>query len=158
MYLYTFFFYFGVFVSKYPKVNSLFYSKLAFMASIIIFSVLACHWKSNEGFGMNDALKMIIATCSFVVVMNVCKRYENEKSISNILSLWGCYSMEIYLAHWALLRFCTMKVIEGAHINAFWILIIALACSLPIIYICIGYSKIIECSPVLRMFIFGRTK
>ena len=157
MYLYTIFFYMGVLVSKYNKVNNIFYSKGAFLISFLLFSILACHWTVNAGYGMNDVFKLVIATCSFVIVMNCCKRYESEK-LSGVLSLWGRYSMEIYVAHWALLRILHHEVINGNPINAFWVLIIALAVSLPIIYLCIGYSKVVECSPILRLIIFGRRK
>ena len=158
VYLYTLFYYLGVLTSKHELLNKLMYNRMTFMIAFLVFAVFSCHWSLASGsFDLNDLLKLFIATSAFVIVMNVCRKYETEK-VGDYLSLFGCYSMEIYVVHWTLLSLGENMLCEASHINCWWIAILSIAFSLPIIYACIFFSKVAECSPFLRMCLFGRRK
>lgn len=158
VYLYSLFFFLGVMVAKHDSLNRLLWNKALVALLIVVFCVLVCHWRIEAGVtGFNDFLKLFIATSAFIAIMNVCKSYEGCP-VGKQLCLWGRYSMEIYVAHWALLSFSKNVSIEASGVNSFWIFGLAVLMALPIIYSCIGFSKIVECSTQLRLILFGRRK
>lgn len=156
LYLYSIFFYLGVMISKHSPIEKFVFSEQAFLLAFMFFSVLVCHWNMKSGNSLDDLLKLIIAPSAFVVLINVCRRYENS-FFSKIVSLWGRYSIEIYVTHWALLCFVENRSLDvGEGVNGFWTFIISSLLAIPIVYLCIGFSKIIEVSPNLRLMMFGR--
>ena len=65
--LFSFFFFIGSFISKYPVLQKFVISKYVFALSLILFLVLAAHW-SIFGNTMDDLLKVVISIAAFVVL------------------------------------------------------------------------------------------
>lgn len=152
---YTIHFYVAVIIAKHDKIRMLFFNERVFVTTFFIFCVLACHWNQLSASRIYDAIRLVIALCAFLIIMNVCKRYEGSV-VSNHFSLFGRYTLEIYVIHWSLLIFKPDWTINLNDYNSFWVFIIIMLLSLPIAYLCIGFSKVVEVSPKLRLLMFGR--
>lgn len=153
--LYTPYFYMGVLISKYDFIWNLVFNDYVFCISFFLFCMLVGHWDSRSGTNIYDIIKNIVDPCAFIVILNVCKKYESIK-VSKIISKWGRYSLEIYVAHWCLISICSMWSLNLSNVNEIWLFLLAIVLSVPIVYSCIGLAKIIEVSPVTRLIIYGR--
>lgn len=154
---YSIHFYIGIMVAKHDILKRMFYDERVFIVSFLTFCVLVCHWNQLSSDRLMDILRLIIAPCAFLTVMNVCRKYEGT-AISTQLSLFGRYTMEIYISHWSLLIWMKELSCNLNLYNLFWVFILANLISVPIGYICVMFSKIVETSPKLRLILFGRSK
>lgn len=96
---------------------------------------------------------------AIIILTNLFVKYDN--SIPITLSKVGKYSLEIYVFHWFLLptlySWGNWFTIQSIEINQNFILLfcITLILTIPIIYVCIGLSKIIQRSRLLNAVCFG---
>ena len=157
LFLYTLFFYFGVMLSKHREFSQIAFNEWIFVIAFFVFCILSCHWDMHSGSMIDDLLKVILAPCAFIILMNVCKKYE-KIGLAKYMSLWGRYSLEVYVVHWALLLFVQNTHIALIGLNSFWMLVLSCVIALPIVYISILFSKMVEVSPKLRLLLFGRKK
>ena len=157
IFLYTIFFYFGVMISKHKKFNDIVFNEWTFAIAFLAFCILCCHWNMHSGHMLDDFLKLITAPCAFIVIANVCRKYEKYR-FANMISLWGRYSLEIYVIHWTLLFFLRNNHLSLEGVNNFWLFISSCIVALPILYLSIFFSKIVETSQILRLIMFGRIK
>lgn len=157
-YLYTIFFYLGLMIAKHPIIERNAFCQYGFIVAFLLFFIMVGHWCMKPNTMIDDVLKLIVAPCAFIVVMNVCRKYQDTR-FSRMTSLWGRYSMEVYVTHWSLLWFLSDRNVELSNtVNNLWIFLISCCLAIPVMYASIGFSKIAECSSMLRMLIFGRRK
>lgn len=154
--LYSIPFYMGVFIAKYKNLEKFVLNEYILATSFVVFVLLVGHWDMWSGSYKDDIIKNIIDPCAFVVLLNGCMKMEKWK-MSHAICQWGRYSLEIYVAHWTMLSIFG-RGIEVVNINQIWLFLLAVVVSLPIIYTCIGLSKIVETTRVARMVLYGKTR
>ena len=145
----------GVMNSKHQSLEKMAFNPILLAISFFVFCMLVGHWDIHSDSYVTDLIKNIIDPCAFVIILNVCKKYENIKA-TKFISQWGRYSLEIYVAHWCLISIWSQWRLNLSYLNELWLFILAIVLSVPIVYSCIGLAKIIEVSPVTRLIIYGR--
>lgn len=155
--LFNLFFYFGYFSFKLTLIQKYITKEWVLSLSIFVFSLLVVHW-SYESTMIDKLLKIIISITAFIVLYNICKRIKWNPFISNLLSMWGRYSLAIYLIHFYFVPFLKEQSNIQFNINNLVFGVIVLCYSIPIIYICIFIAKIIETSSITNFIIFGKRK
>lgn len=155
VFLYSMYFYMGVMISKYQSLEKMAFNPILLVISFFVFCMLVGHWDIHSDSYVADVIKNIIDPCAFIIVLNVCKKYETIKA-SKFISQWGRYSLEIYVAHWCLISICSKWSLNLSYLNEIWLFILAIVLSVPIVYSCIGLAKIIEVSPITHLVLYGR--
>lgn len=146
-------------ISRYDYLERLSFNHFVFAVSFIVFCVLVGHWDMWSASYVDDIIKNVIDPCAFILILNVCKKYESAR-IADVICLWGKYSLEIYVGHWCMLKlygFDHIPSIPMINFNNIWLVFIACFVALPIVYGCILFARIIETSSIVRLFFYGRT-
>jgi fucose 4-O-acetylase-like acetyltransferase len=154
--LYTIFFYFGTLISKYSKIENLIMNLLVFTSCILLFLILVCHWSLGEN-TLDDFYKLLISALSFVILMNICRRIVWNPVISKQVTNFGIYSLCIYVEQFHVTKLLVNNV-SLVEMNPFILFIFSAVISIILGYICIGFAKIIELSPILDFLMFGKNK
>ena len=142
-------------ISKHQSLEKMALNPIMLAISFFVFCMLVGHWNIHSDSYVTDLIKNLIDPCAFIIVLNVCKKYEKIKA-SEIISQWGRYSLEIYVAHWCLISIGSKWSLNPPYVNEFWLFMLAIVFSIPIVYSCIGLAKIIEVSPITRLILYGR--
>ncbi|MCL5129864.1 acyltransferase family protein [Algibacter sp. L4_22] len=156
LFLYTLFFYMAVFISKYSMLEKLVMNKWVFASSFILFITLIGHWKI-EGTIYDDILKLIISTFSFILFLNLTIKFKWNPFISKQIMTFGQYSLGIYV-----IQFHLAKLTINSHtqifddINPILLFFICLIISIPICYLSVWISKLIELNSLLNFIFLGK--
>lgn len=126
-----------------------------FAIAFVLFCVTIYHWTFG-GDIIDDILKIIISISSFVIAMNVFRKYKQNTCLGNLLILLGKYSLAIYVSHWCMLSIVIHQQFAVPQINSFLLLAISLIVAIPICLICIVFAKIIEFSSILNLLFYGK--
>lgn len=155
--LFNLFFYFGYFSFKFNFIQKYINKEFIFSICIIIFSLLVVHWSYDSNM-IDKLLKIIISITAFIILHNICNRIKWNTFISNALSMWGRYSLAIYLIHFYFVPILKEPINLSFNMNSLLFGFMVFLYSLPIIYICIFIAKIIETSLITNFIIFGKRK
>ena len=157
--LFIFFFYAGIFISKYKWIENLTMNHYVFAGSIVLFLTLVGHW-DLEGENIDKFLKCIISPMVYVIILNICRRIRWNPRVSRQLVLFGKYSLSIYIVHFYVVIFMNYEqmIAMNPNINTIIVFILSAVVATVIGYLCIGFAKIIECAPVLNFLMFGKKK
>jgi hypothetical protein len=154
LFLYPYFFYCGVLISKHKKIEELVMKSFIFEICLVLFMVLVCHWRFG-GNALDDGYKIIISVIAFVVIINICRKVIWNTFVSNQVVIFGQYSLCIYIE-----QFYLTKLFEGnmtmIEMNPFILFVIFTIMAIGIGYLCIGFAKIIEKAPILNFLMFGK--
>lgn len=150
------FFIVGTWISKYDIIKKLFInSEITYFVSLAIY-ILCWVYK--------DTIPLQIRFTGFfaiIVLMNYFK--SNDKSIPSVLTIIGKYSLEIYLFHWFLLPslhfmsdwYYSLHLDNDITQNFIFLAISSFAISIPIIFLSVLFSKIIQKNKYVRIIGFG---
>jgi fucose 4-O-acetylase-like acetyltransferase len=152
--LYPSFFFFGVFVSKYKNIESLIMKTPVFECCLLLFMVLVCHW-TFAGDMLDDLYKVIISISFFIVIMNVCLRIRWNQFVSNQIVIFGQYSLCLYIEQFYITKLFLHNIVIN-EMNPFILFVMSAFMAIGIAYLCIGFAKIIEKTPVLNFLMFGK--
>jgi len=151
------FFIIGSWMTKYDVVMKIFSnSQLAYFISLIAYAIC---WAYNEYIPLQLRFTGLFAT---IVLVHYFKA--NESKIPNTLTFIGRYSLEIYLFHWFFLPSLDFMSdwYENTTMNFtnnFTILLVAsFIVTVPIVALCIIFSKIIQENKYIRIVGFGNLK
>ena len=151
--LFTSFFYLGAFISKYQWMEKLTMNHYVFSGSVILFLTWICHW-DLEGGNIDKLYKCIISPVAYIIILNICRRITWNPKVSNQFEMFGKYSLAIYIVHFYLIEFTNhATVIE---MNPVILFILSAVVAVMVGYLCIGFAKLMECSPVLDFLMFGK--
>jgi fucose 4-O-acetylase-like acetyltransferase len=152
--LYTFFFYFGVFISKYNWIEKFIMNSYVFECCLCLFMIIVCHWVYG-GNVYDDLYKIIISVSIFIAIMNICRRMTWNPFVSSQIITFGKYSLAIYVEH-----FCLIKIFANnemfIEMNPFILFFVIAIIAIILSYLCIGFAKIIEKTRVLNLLMFGK--
>lgn len=152
--LYSIFYFIGVFVAKFRKIQCVCQSEITVAIATSIFFTLVVHWKIDGSY-IDDALKCIIAPCSFIMAYYFSKLGERTW-IGNRLASIGQHSLAVYIIHWNLLKIIADYQIDLSLLNPFWLFIIMLVVAVVITYITVAISKLITYNKYLSFFMLGK--
>jgi len=152
--LYFSFYMVGVFVSKFESLEKMIEHPIVYCASFITFCVLSTHC-STVGSFVDDAIKIVVSLCSFVVLFHICRLIENCKG-AKFLSLMGRNSLAIYCSHWFLLCIVVNRSWDIQSINPFWVLLVSALIALVISFVCILFASFLETNQYLGFFFLGK--
>jgi len=155
--LYTSFFYAGMFISKYNRIENLVMNHYVFVGSIVLFLTLVGHW-DQEGGNIDKIYKCIIAPMAYITILNICRRISWNPKVSHQFVLFGKYSLAIYIVHFYLVVFMNYQPVITMNPDANTIILFILSAVVAIVvgYLCIGFAKLIECAPILNFLMFGK--
>lgn len=153
--LYSIPFYIGVMIARYKKIEKIASNNYIIALSFLFFCILVGHWDMWSDSYIDDIIKNIIDPCAFIVILNTCKLLEINR-LSAIICQWGRCSMEIYVAHWAMLELISGYRINMDSLNQIWLLCLSILMALPIVYACMLLGKVSETAHVLRLVLYGK--
>ena len=156
--LYSLFFYMAVFVSKYPFLEATIMNPLVFAFSFILFVTLCGFW-DIRGTIYDDILKVLISSFSFIVFLNVTIRTQWNPFISKQIMTFGKYSLGIYVIQFYLTKLTVdSPMLLFNDLNPILLFVVCTAIAIPICYIAIGISKLIELNETLDFLFLGKRK
>lgn len=153
--LYFIFYFIGVFVAKFRKIQYVCQSEITVSIATSIFFTLVVHWKIDGSY-IDDALKCIIASCSFIMAYYFSKLAEGTW-IGNRLASIGKHSLAVYIIHWNFLRFAEGYQVPVETLNPFWLFLIMLLIAVVITYVTIAISKVINYNRFLAFILLGKS-
>lgn len=155
--LYYLFFFMGVFISKYPVVRTFLLNNVVFSVALVAFIVLGKLYNMNDEGQLNKVIKIVAATSAIASLYYIANTIVWNLFVNKMVTNWGKHSLIIYVTQMPILYFFTMPdYVVADHPLIF--IFICLACSLVIVLICLGISKIIELSRWLDLLFYGRLK
>lgn len=152
--LFSFSFYVGVFIAKYEGIEKLVLSRIIFLLSTVAFLIFLCHWQT-AGTSIDDLLKVIISVTAFISIMNVCRRVRWNDMVNKQLMLFGRESLVIYVVHFHLILL-KIDSLKSFNLNSFLLFVGLLVLAIFIAYLCIGFARLIQLSPLLELMLFGK--
>lgn len=156
LFLYTLFFYMAVFISKYSIFEKIVMNKWVFASSFILFITLIGHWKIG-GTIYDDILKIIISTFSFIIFLNATIKFKWNSFISKQIMTFGQYSLGIYVIQFHLTKLTINSQTQIFNdTNPILLFFICLIISIPICYLSVWISKLIELNNVLNLIFLGK--
>ncbi|MDB5159086.1 MAG: hypothetical protein JWR50_3793 [Mucilaginibacter sp.] len=154
--LYVFFFFIGVFVSKYENFRAILFNNYVFSFCLIFFAVLCSLYEFNSHNRLNFILKLFLANSAiFALYFIVCKINWNNR-INNYICYWGQNSLIIYVMQFSFINLLTPKYYLP-QLNPIILILITVVFSIIVIMVCLGIAKIVELSKILNLVMFGRT-
>jgi fucose 4-O-acetylase-like acetyltransferase len=154
--LYTLFFYMAVFISKNSFIEKLIMNEWVFGLSFILFIILCGHWKIG-GTIYDDILKLIISIFSFITILNLTIKFKWNSFVSKQVMTFGQYSLGIYVIQFYLAKLTiNSNIIFFNNMNPILLFFICLIISIPICYISVWTSKLIELNSILNFILLGK--
>lgn len=108
-------------------------------------------------FCLNNAGLVLAHFSGLLLVFIIFSRYHFPTTLSKALSLWGKYSLEIYLLQYFLLHILQHTFISEIR-NEYYQSGLNLIICLAIIYLCIGFARYVSKSQILSFLLFGNQK
>lgn len=156
LFLFTLFFYMAVLISKYSALEKFVMNEWVFATSTIFFIILCAHWKIG-GTIYDDILKLVISTFSFIVFLNATIKFKWNSIISNQVMIFGQYSLGIYVIQFYLTKLTiTSNILLFNDINSILLFFICLIISIPMCYLSVWISKLIELNRFLNFIFLGK--
>ena len=153
--LYTSFFFLGSFISKYAVLERFIMKTNVFAIALVLFLVLATHW-SMQGNTIDDILKVMLSAGAFIVLLHLTKKVNGTNSfIDSQIQLFGKESLAIYLMQF----FLTSKILflsELEGYNVYIQLVLLVAITIPIAYLCVLVHRIVQKSYFLDFILYGK--
>ena len=153
--LYTAFFYAGMFIAKYNRIEQLTMHQYTFAGSVILLLIWVGHW-NLEGVVIDKIYKCIISPMAYITILNICRRISWNPKVSDQFVLFGKYSLVIYIVHFYFVTFMNYEPVIDMDLNPFILMILSVVVSVMIAYLCIGFAKLMECSHILNFLMFGK--
>ncbi len=155
--MYAGIFYLGVFISKYEIIKTIILSDKVFSIFFITFLVLVTHWKFiNNGSHLYDIEKVMISSSIFITLLNITIKGQWENFLSKSLSLFGRYSLAIYVTHWCILDIGYNFTVLN-NLNPFILFLLSTIIAAIICYFCCFFAKIIQVSKILSFLFYGKS-
>jgi len=155
-FIFNFLFYFlGVLVSKFKKLNKIFTHNLTFFIAFVGFMSLVGHYINGDKSTLNLTIKLFSAGTATIVFYNIVQRITWNAFIDKAVRYLGRHSMIIYTTHFYLAPVLITGYFLPTNLKTFPIVLIAASFSMVIILACLGIFKIVQLSPLLNLLLYG---
>lgn len=135
-------------------VHSLFHKRASFAAALVIYVLLIGRFDFNRIAVTTSLLRMLLGMCAVVVLQLVFLKQQIPRIINSQLTLWGRYSLLIYILHAQIAgisRRLTINFQNRAVTLLWYCLVSILSC-----YICSALAAVLEHIPMVRTVLFGK--
>lgn len=154
--MFSYAFYLGVVISKYSNIEKLCSNDLWVAVIACVFMMLSTQWNFGGDY-MDDLYKVIISTCAFILCLNIFRKGQFNIRIKHALQALGINSLAIYIIQFYLCHIdITNSIGNILKVPSIILFIIAIVLAVPICYICIFISKIINANKLLSFFLLGK--
>ena len=105
LFMYTYSFYLGVLITLLPKVDEWCMKDVPYTICFVIFMVLVTHWPFDNRDSMDDVIKIIVSTCSFVLLLGLSRKLNVYPVVNKEIQRFGRNSLIIYILQFHLVTF-----------------------------------------------------
>lgn len=152
--LYGFFFYGGMFASKYLFISKLILNRTAFFVSFMLFFLLVGHYDFFDLGTKNKLIKMVLSISAIVLIYNFSVLYTDSSLVQRKLKQYGKSSLVIYVTHFSMWSLLDRGEFFSNLSHLSTIIVIGLI-AMVLIETCILIKKIVSLFPYLDLILFG---
>lgn len=147
-------FFSAVMYMEYEWIHCLLYRRVSFIVALAAYILLICRFDFDTIAVTTSLLRMILGMCAVVVLFQMFVKVQMPRFLVWILSLWGRYSLLIYILHIQAMSSLRMMEIRfpGKIRTAVWYCVVSAA----VCCICSIMAAVLERIPLIQTLLLGK--